>query len=129
MYKKRQNAWKAPCMAKRHNIKKKKKCILSVYERVRHQNAEKKQEKLPIRENRIALSKTYVLSVSEILTYQNAKMHVKHLVWKNRIATRNHVLCFFFFRACYVQKRQNSFKVPFMWKRKDITRNVHYESF
>ncbi len=97
MYKKRQNAWKAPCMAKRHNIKKKKKCILSVYERVRHQNAEKKQEKLPIRENRIALSKTYVLSVSEILTYQNAKIHVKHLLRKNRITTRNHVLCFFFF--------------------------------
>ncbi len=72
---------KVPYMKKQKNITKIFKFEMSVFELFREQNAKCMQRTL------YGKSKEHyqdsVLSVFQLLTYQNVKTHVKHLLWKN----------------------------------------------
>ncbi len=95
------------------------------FESLRHNNAKKHgiysiwQYKTKIRKKKCHFS------LSEHLKYQNAKKAYKiHFMEKHNHKKK-------FFCVYYVEKRQNTCKVPYMGKRKDVSRNVYfsYECF
>ncbi len=73
-------------------------------------------------------TKNLPFSVFELITYQNAKTHAKHLLWRKRIKLpKTYILSVFdhvIYKNVKIQAKNLMFK-----KRKDITRNVYYNFF
>ncbi len=96
--------------------------------------------KYPIWRNEKTLRETCIMSVFELLRYQNAKTYKEQSIY---IKTTNYIQSapygkgnditqympsqfFFFFFSGLGTKTQNEYKAANMEKRKDITRNVYY---
>ncbi len=73
-------------------------------------------------------TKNLPLSVFEILTYQNAKTPAKYILWRNRIILPKRYILSVFEILTY-KKRENGWKVLYIGKQKDITRNLYNECF
>ncbi len=68
------------------------------------------------------------LSVFELLTYQNAKTHAKHPLWRNRITLPKTCILSVFDHATHKNDEIHGKNTMFV-KRKDITRNICFECF
>ncbi len=62
------------------------KCQLSVFQRVKQWRTKKQGNDITWDYNQ-PFTKNFLLSVFELLTYQNAKTYAKHSLWRNRIIT------------------------------------------
>ncbi len=73
-------------------------------------------------------TKNLPLGVFELLTYQNAKSHAKHSLWKNTITLPKTCILCVYDHVTY-ENTEIHVKTSMFGKRKDITRNVYYECF
>ncbi len=86
----------------------------------------KKLGKHPIWQNKITLSKTCVLSVFKLHTYQNAKMRAKKSWMEKQNNITKNFECIW---SCYVTICQNVCKLPYLGKRNNFNRNGCNECF
>ncbi len=75
-----------------------------------------------------SFNKNLPLSVFELLIYQNAKTHAKHPLWRNRLTLPKTCILRVFDHVTSNNTLIHA-KNPMSGKRKDIRRNVYYESF
>ncbi len=97
--------------------------FMRLFPNLRQQNAKMQTKHLALRN---VLSKTCLLSVYELLTYEIGNTRAKHFLWRNRKKKKQ---VFWFFFLSFLVKDRNACKVLDMSKWNIINGNVYYESF